>query len=642
DNTNENLSALLENETGVQILRNGSGIAKPVVHGMYGNRLTILNNGIAQSGQQWGNGHSPEIDPLSADKITVLKGVNAIEYGGGNLGGAILVEPNKISREPHLHGQVNYAYETNGRGHNLNARVEKFSPVLAWRINSTIKNYGDKKSADYFLNNTGLEELNFAVQLEKAWNNRLLLDFYASTFNTKLGVLRGSQVGNLSDLETALTRDVPFYTDEEFSYEIEAPKQEVSHHLLKLKAKYFIDDHQYMQLVLAGQKNVRREFDVRRSGRSDIPAMSLDQYTMNAEVKYFKEFGENWELQIGNQNIFIDNTNNPETGILPLIPDYLSWETGVYTTLTKQHERINFNLGMRYDFEYQDVVTITNTEPRKIARYENNFHNAGGVAGLKYDLSHTQSLSFQSGVAMRNPAINELYSNGLHQGVSGIEEGDTELNKEISFKSTLDYKWLPNARFSFNTLMYFQKFNDYIFLNPQEEIRLTIRGAFPVFSYEQTDAHIYGLDISTQYMIGNSLFGLLKYSYIRGEDTENDIPLVNIPSNSFYGSLTFRHNKSINLSSRTRLEQLEVELNNRYVFMQNNLLPDQDFVLPPGAYNLTGIRISSNLIMPGQNIRFFTKIENLFNVKYRDYLNRQRYFADDTGISITLGLKLKF
>ena len=154
DNVNGNLSNLLENETGVSIIKNGSGISKPVVHGMYGNRLVILNNGIAQSGQQWGSDHSPEIDPFSADKITVLKGANAVAYSGGNLGSVILVEPKKIEREPHLHGQVGYAFETNGRGNTINARIGKYSPILAWKLSGTLKKSGDKKTPSYYLNNT--------------------------------------------------------------------------------------------------------------------------------------------------------------------------------------------------------------------------------------------------------------------------------------------------------------------------------------------------------------------------------------------------------------------------------------------------------------------------------------------------------
>lgn len=642
DNTNQNLSGLLENETGVHLIKNGSGISKPVVHGLYGNRLTILNNGIAQSGQQWGNDHSPEIDPFASDKITVLKGVSAIEYGGGNLGSVILVEPKRIEREPHLHGQVNYIFESNGRGHTLNTRLEKYSTALAWRINGTLKKYGDKKSATYFLNNTGIEEANLSVQLEKSWNDQLFVDFYASTFNTRLGILRGSHIGNLTDLEQALVREVPFFTEPDFSYQVEAPKQHVSHHLVKGKAKYFINEHQKIELVIAGQINNRKEFDVRRSGRTDIPALDLAQNTLNAELKYTNNFGEDWKLKLGNQNIITDNTNNPETGILPLIPDYISWKSGFFGTLSKRKNNFYFNGGIRYDYEYQNVYTISRSIPREIIRFEKNFNNRSALFALEYKFAKTQSIAWNIGYAMRNPAINELYSSGLHQGVSGIEEGDISLQTEKALKNTVEYKWLPSANFIFNALAYHQYFKDYIFLNPQDEIRLTIRGAFPVFKYEQTNANIYGLDLSSQFTISHSFFGLLKYSFLRGEDIKNGEPLIFMPPNSLFGSLTYRAHKTIKLTNGLKMEDSEIEITNRLVFEQGNITTEQDFVAPPPTYVLFGLKVSTKLIFPNYKIRGFAKADNLFNVTYRDYLNRQRYFADDMGISISFGLNAKF
>ncbi len=641
DNTNQNLAGLLENQEGVHLIKNGSGISKPVVHGLYGNRLTILNNGIAQSGQQWGNDHSPEIDPFSADKIIVLKGANAIEFGSGNLGAVVLVEPKKIGREPHLHGQINYAYETNGRGNSLNARLERYTSLFAWRVNGTLKKYGDRKTASYFLNNTGLEEANLSFQLEKSWDEKVFFDFYASTFNTRLGVLRGSHIGNLTDLDQALNREIPFFTEPTFSYKIEAPKQHVSHHLVKFKTKYYYDESQTFDFVVAGQLNNRKEFDVRRSGRTDIPALHIAQTTSNIELKYTQQLKSEWKLKVGNQQIITDNTNNPETGILPLIPDYFSYKAGQFATVSKRLKNIDFNFGIRYDYELQNVVTISRGIESEIIRYKNQFHNINGLVSTKFDISKAQSISWNIGYATRNPGINELYSNGLHQGVSGIEEGDINLNTETALKNTLEYKWTPNANFSFNTLLYHQLFNDYIFLNPQDEIRQTIRGFFPVFTYEQSNATIYGLDISAQFTIRRSLFGLLKYSYLKGTNTEEDLPLVFMPPNNVYGSIVYRAEKLITLNS-IQLEDTEIELNNKYVFSQNNLLASQDFVLPPSAYNLLGLKLSTNLISSHYKIRCFVEANNLFNVAYRDYLNRQRYFADDIGLSLTFGINYKF
>ncbi len=640
-NINKNFSRILENESGISLIKNGSNISKPVVHGLYGNRLLILNNGIIQAGQQWGNDHAPEIDPLSADKITVIKGAAVLEYGGGSLGSIILVEPKRIVNEPHLHGQVNSAFESNGRGYNLNARIEKYTPFLAWRINGTLKKYGDRNSPDYFLTNTGFAEANFSLQLEKSWKNTVFLEIYGSTFNSRLGVLRGAHIGNLSDLKEALSRDVPFFTESDFSYQINAPKQHVSHHFANTKVKYLISDNKILEVVTAFQVNNRKEFDVRKSGRTDLPALSLLQYTFNAELKYTHFLQNNFKLTIGNQNILTDNDNNSETGILPLIPDYISSKNGVFTVLSKTINKILLQYGARYDFENQNVADISGSLPREIIRYNNKFHNITSALIVNYEIKKTQSIRFSSGFAMRNPAINELYSQGLHQGVSGIEEGSEHLKTETSFKNIFEYNWLPHQNFSLGVLGYSQYFNNYIYLNPQDEFRLTIRGAFPVFKYEQTNATIQGLDLMANYTFKNMMNGMIKYSYLRGYDLSNDRPLIFMPPNSIFGNIKYRINKSFK-SNDLELNGLEFEINNRFVFKQNHILNSQDFALPPPAYNLLGLRASSNINLKSNNFRIFVDIDNVLNVRYRNYLNRLRYFANENGISLTLGLNYTF
>jgi iron complex outermembrane receptor protein len=641
DNANENLSTMLESINGVSTIKNGSGISKPVVHGLYGNRLTILNNGISQSGQQWGNDHSPEIDPLVANKIKVIKGTAALEYMGSNLGSVILVEPKIIEREPHLHGSANYFFETNGLGNGLNLQLQQYNPKIAWKINGTLKKSGDKKTATYYLNNTGNQEANFALQLEKSFSEKFSTELYFSTFNTELGVLRGSHIGNLTDLEDALEREIPFFTEDNFSYKIDAPKQRVQHHLLKIHSNYFIDNSQWLDFTFAGQLNNRKEFDVRRSGRNEIPALSLQQYSYFLEGKHQKIFKNKLKLKSGVQFNITDNINNPETGIVPLIPDYLSYETGFYLLTSKKINKSFFEIGVRYDDVKQNVVAISRTIPREIIRYNNKFQNISASGGWIYSINNDFSFSYNIGYATRNPAINELYSSGLHQGVSGIEEGSTALQTEKSLKTTLGFNAKIKKKFSFESLVYYQDINDFIYINPQDEIRLTIRGAFPVFKYEQTNAEIYGIDISGKYQLNKSLQTKLDYSFIRANDLSNNLPLINFPSNNIRGSIVYEFSKSIAVGEK-QLENFTVELNNNYVFKQKNILKEQDFVLPPAGYNLVGIKIATNVQLKKTRLRLTTKVDNALNVAYRDYLNRQRYFANDLGVNVTLGVSLKF
>ena len=249
----------------------------------------------------------------------------------------------------------------------------------------------------------------------------------------------------------------------------------MNHQFLKLTGKYFFNDNRWLETLVAGQLNVRKEFDIRRGGRSSIPALNLRQYNVLVSGKYHHRFSSTLNLISGLQYTFIDNTNNPETGVFPLIPDYLSNELGSFVRITKQVEKHRWEVGARYDYLNQRVVRVNRDPDPIIERFNNNFHNLSATAGWTYLFRPNLRLTGNLGLATRNPAINELYSNGLHQGVSGIEEGDVNLKREESIKSTLSFSGSEHDHFSFEILGYYQRIKNYIYLDPQDSLRITLR-----------------------------------------------------------------------------------------------------------------------------------------------------------------------
>ena len=77
----QNLSKSLEPLPLTQTLSSGMGIGKPVVQGMFGQRLPILNNGFRIEGQTWGLDHAPETDIWGAQSVQLLRGTDALAVG---------------------------------------------------------------------------------------------------------------------------------------------------------------------------------------------------------------------------------------------------------------------------------------------------------------------------------------------------------------------------------------------------------------------------------------------------------------------------------------------------------------------------------------------------------------------------------
>ena len=631
----KSFSEVVEELPGVNTLRTGSGVAKPIVQGLFGNRVALVSNGVPLGGQQWGNDHAPEIDPFMAQSIQVLNGASALRYGGGNLGSVVELVPKAFGNDPHVHGLLNYTYSSNGRGHTLNAMAEQSSKFLNWRTYATYKNAGDLHTPDYYLSNTGRREANWGLQLNKTLWNKWIHDFNYTLFTTELGLLRGSHIGNLTDLEIALTRDEPFFTRDDFSRKIERPSQEVQHHQWAYESKYRLNDRNLLLLKSSVQWNRRREYDVRRGDRSDIPALSLSQYTFWNELGHILTT-QNTEWQSGFQYQSVNNSNVPETGILPLIPDYFQDYVAAYSTYKQKKGAWTYEAGARAGITAYQAFTITQTLPREVRVYDLSFYHAAAVLAADYQWNEKNKIGVQLGYTLRPPEIHELFSFGLHQGVSSIEEGDPNLQPESSLKTSLNWEYRPSKKMYFSVNTFYQRVDDFIYLQPQEQFRLTIRGAFPVFVYEQQDASLLGGELYFRALITDHLHWTGSYSAVRGYNLGLDMPLVYMPSDVIRSALQYEW------VQWGVMKQPAINLQARYVYEQTRLLAEQDFLAPPSAYFLLGVNFSTGFMRALKNWNVNLRIENLLNARYRDYLNRQRYFSDEMGINVMLGVGYRF
>jgi iron complex outermembrane recepter protein len=196
----QSLGESLKLVNGVTSLNTGSTISKPMIHGLQGYRILILNNGIRQEGQQWGNEHAPEIDPFIAQKLTVIKGANSVRYGSDAMAGVILVEPNDLPDTAAITGEVNLVGMSNGKTGVASGILQGYFDKVkyfSWRIQGTYKKGGTIKTPTYYLKNTGVEELNYSYTLGYH-RKKFGAEFYYSQFNTKIGIFSGAHIGKSS------------------------------------------------------------------------------------------------------------------------------------------------------------------------------------------------------------------------------------------------------------------------------------------------------------------------------------------------------------------------------------------------------------------------------------------------------------
>lgn len=84
-----NIIDALRNQPGVSQLSTGPAISKPIIRGLGYNRLVVINDGVRQEGQQWGDEHGIEIDENSVNRIEIVKGPASLIYGSDALAGVL-------------------------------------------------------------------------------------------------------------------------------------------------------------------------------------------------------------------------------------------------------------------------------------------------------------------------------------------------------------------------------------------------------------------------------------------------------------------------------------------------------------------------------------------------------------------------
>lgn len=664
-NSTENLGNVLSKISGVSTLKTGNNISKPIIHGLYGSRISILNNGVKLAEQEWGVEHAPNVDINNFQHIDVIKGASALKYGSDAIGGVVVMEPEIFPKKDTIKGSVNLSAISNGRGLGLDADVAKIWKN-GWAVKSggSIKKLGDQHTPDYNLMNTGMDFSSFNVTVQKnEYNQGISFDYYLT--NQNIGIYRGSHVGNNEDFYNATSLNIPVYTGN-FSYDIDNPRQLIAHHIAKVSAFKRFSTIGKLSATYSYQYNHRQEYDIRRGDLKEIPSLDLALMTHQFNINDLLE-REKWSLETGIDAGFQNNYSDPATKARRLIPNYDKYSAGMYSVFKyKISGNFNVEAGARYDFTRYDVTKwydksdwesryedsysqfyVKTDQNRVLTRPKLNYNNVSFNAGLEYRPSSHFDLKFNYAKVGRTPNIAELFSDGLHHSAAVIEIGDLSLKNEQGhqFNVVADAKFdlLGGLTVSVNPYFFITK----NFINEVPDgIQNTIRGVFPVWKYQQIDAKIYGIDVDVNWKLNENLTYTGKGSYLYGQDDTHKEPLILMMPPNFSNALQFNKENwnhfYITLENQTFLEQARFPIRNATIPIYENgeeVQKTVDFSTPPKGYSLWNIQTGINI---SKNLSAGLIVNNLFDVSYRDYLNRMRFFSAEAGRNVILNFRYRF
>ncbi|TVZ51050.1 TonB-dependent receptor [Dokdonia sp. Hel_I_53] len=664
-NSAASLGDALSQLSGISSLNTGNTVVKPVIQGLHSSRVVMITSGTRLEDQEWGVEHAPNIDVNAAGEVTVIKGAAGLQYGGDAVGGTIIIEPETIPVKDTLYGRILLTGASNGRGGSLaTALTKSFNNGWYASVNSSVKRFGDFEAPDYVLSNTAASEENFAARI--GFNKyRFGLEGSYSIFDKTSGILRSSHLGGAEDLVIAINREEPFVV-RDFTYNINSPYQDVKHQIAKVNGFYRFESFGKLKAQYDYQRNDRLEFDVRRDSDDTRPSIDLQLETVSAQVDFEYTADNTVTAKVGISGSYAKHFPNPNTGVRRLIPDYQAQDFGMYLLGSKQFDNLTIEGGVRLDYnrilaekfytkslweERGYDIDFTEFERQEIGEQiftkpDFTYLNFSGTLGGAYELNDKDNIAINYAIASRSPNISELFSDGLHQSAARIEIGDLRFDKEVAHKFSINFTH-DTDNWTFTVAPFANFIEDFILIEPTA-VQRTIRGSFQVGTYRQTQARLLGFDIDNRIQLRDNLMITNQFSLVKGKDISLDRPLIDIPAASTRNAISYEipkaNNLKIKLESNYVFRQNEFPNNNFQVFLpQTETFEIVDVSTPPDGYHLLNFRGDIDLKLTEKStLNLGLMVNNIFNTSYREYLNRQRYYADDIGRNILLQIRFDF
>jgi iron complex outermembrane receptor protein len=626
----ESLGESLKEIAGLNSLQMGPTISKPVINGLYGSRVLILNNGVVQYGQQWGSDHAPEVDPFIASQLSVIKGAASIRYGADAMAGVILMEPAPMPDKPGIGANVTLVAGSNSGLGGISAYLEgafgKKLQGLSWRVQGTLQRAGNVRTANYSMWNTGMFEDDFSVALQYRKKN-FGVDVYYSEYNSKLGIFAGSDVHSLADLQAAILRTVPI-TPLSFTYKIGLSYDLVHHDLLKASAFYRLKKNGKLEMVYSQQWDTRKEYDVDESPEAlalNNPEVGFNIITSTLDLLYHHIIGNSISGTVGLNGV---TQGNVYEGEVALIPNFRNYSGGLFWMEQYTKRKFTLEAGIRDDYLWEkayilNYTTLVQTQPLR------TYDNVSFTVGASYRPLAGLSLNLNVGSAFRPPDISELYINGIHLSDAAYDRGDTALKAERSYNTTASVQY-KNRWVNVTVEGYFNYINNYIYDAPTGTGVQLISGFFPLFQYTQNNAYLTGINIDATFNIWKGLSFESKLAVIRAYNVSENNFLPLVPANRWSNIVKydFVHLK--------KCSDLYFTFSDLWVFRQNHYPPNTLFEAPPAAYVLLNAGMGCSFPLRKQKMDISLTVYNLTNAVYHDYLDQFRYYTAGAGVNAML------
>jgi iron complex outermembrane receptor protein len=594
------LGATLDRQPGVAQRSFGPGPSRPVIRGLDGDRVLILEDGqrIGDLSSQSGD-HGVPVNPASSTRIEVVRGPATLLYGANAIGGLVNMINGTIATRPVQGASGRLMVDFGSAASEFGTAADMTWGNGRWALNvgGSGRRNGDVDAPDRTIENTqsrgGFGNVGLAWTTQRA--------FFGGSYtydDTKYGI--------------------PFV--EEGQVEL-TPRR----HAIAVKAGAdrlggFID-------------GIRANFAARRYKHEELVGGEVGTRFQNdtneADVRFRHQPAGRLTGTFGGS--FLDRAFNSigEEALSPPI-DERAFAGFFYEELTWPH--LTFQFGAR--------VNHASFDPREQLP-PRDFTDVSGSLGLLVRPAAANdrlTVALSLARAARNPALEELYFFGPHPGNFAFEIGNPDLGSEKALGFDVSLRWRA-ARISGELTYFRNSIDDYIFRNPITEEEFDERfphdedengeghGEFPFVEFVAANSVLQGIEGHADLEFGRGFEAELGLDYVRGELRDTNQPLPRIPPFRFRGGMRY-HRAAFQAGG----EVVAVSKQDRTFGAET----------PTDGYNLLKLFGSYSIARAGGVHTFTVRLDNATNELYRNHLSFVKDDVPEIGRNFKVVYSVQF
>ena len=620
------LGETLASQPGVGSTYFGPGASRPVIRGLGGDRVRVLEGGIGTLDvSNTSPDHAVGYDPLLASSIEVVRGPATLLYGSSAVGGVVNVlderVPSAVPENP-ISGEVSLLVGTVADEQTGALHLEGGSGRWAWHVHGSRRDTDDSEIPGFaredpeegdprgVLPNSALEREAAGLGVSRV-GERSFFGVSVSGFDSLYGVPGGEHHEEAGGEPGDEHDEVPGGDGDE-GIRIDLEQRRVD-----LQGEWFLRDGGFLRGVKT--RLGLADYEHRELEGTEVGTRFLnDGFEGRLElVQRRRDFGADLSLS-GSFGLQVAEADFEAVGEEAFVPPSRTDSRAVFAYEEIARGPVTFQLGGRIESQ--------ETDPEPEGLPSRSFTGLSSSLGLVWDFAPGVAVTAALARTERLPTANELYADGPHLATRTFELGDPDLEEEVSLGLDLSLR-KKRGRLTGVLNLFVNRFDDYIF----ERFTGAVADGLDQVRFVQEDAEFRGAELEAMVELvsfaGGHLELLLGADVVEAELRRTGENLPRIPPLSWRTGLNVHHGRIRGTVELERVEtQDDVAVNER----------------PTDGYTLLDASLSYRLLSRGFVTDLHLRGRNLTDEEARNHVSFLKDEAPLPGRDLSLSLRFKF